>query len=90
LTNFLDSLPEVPGGPDTVRQFARRLGGAAEAIDGQETRLRSLVGSLVGVSWRSPAADRFASLSSAIAGDLRAAGQSYRDAAGTPRPNYAA
>jgi hypothetical protein len=82
LTSWLDSLPEVPGDPGTVRQFARRLGGAAEALDGHGNRLRSLAGSLVGVSWQSLAADQFASLSNAIAGDLPAAGQSYRDAAG--------
>jgi uncharacterized protein YukE len=82
LTNWIDLLPEVPGDPGTVRQFARRLGGAAETLDGHGNRLRSLVGSLVGVSWQSPAADQFASLSNAIAGDLPAAGQSYRDAGG--------
>ena len=82
MTSWLDSLPEVPGDPGTVRGFAHRLGGAAEALDGHGNRLGSLVDSLVGVGWRSTAASQFASLSNSMAGDLRAAGRAYRDAAG--------
>ena len=82
MTNFFDSLPNVPGDPATVRRFAHLLGVAAETVDDHANRLGSSVASLVGVAWRSPAADRFASLCGLVANDLRSAGESYREAAG--------
>ena len=82
MTNFFDSLPDVPGDPATVRRFAHLLGVAAETVDDHANRLGSSVASLVGVAWRSPAADRFASLCGLVTNDLRSAGESYREAAG--------